>query len=160
MNLLMVVAVIGAAAISEWFEDATVAFLFAVSLLLESWSVGRARRAIASLMSLTPPSARIRDKDGQLKEVSPDKIDVGAIFIVRPGEKIPLDGNVLTGISSVNQAPITGESVPVEKQPGSEVYAGTINGDGMIEAESTKPCLLYTSPSPRDRTRSRMPSSA
>jgi Cd2+/Zn2+-exporting ATPase len=138
MNLLMVVAVIGAAAIGEWFEAATVAFLFAVSLLLESWSVGRARRAIASLMSLTPPSARIRDKDGQLKEVTPDKVDVGTVFIVRPGEKIPLDGNVVTGISSVNQAPITGESVPVEKQPGSEVYAGTINGDGVIEAESTK----------------------
>lgn len=139
MNLLMVVAVVGAAAIGEWFEASTVAFLFAVSLLLESWSVGRARRAIASLMSLTPPSARIRDKDGQLKEVAPDQVAVGTIFIVRPGEKIPLDGNVVTGISSVNQAPITGESVPVEKQPGSEVYAGTINGDGMIEAESTKP---------------------
>ena len=138
MNLLMVVAVIGASAIGEWFEAATVAFLFAVSLLLESWSVGRARRAIASLLSLTPPSARVRDKVGELKEIAPDKVDVGTIFIVRPGEKIPLDGNVVTGISSVNQAPITGESVPVEKQPGSEVYAGTINGDGVIEAESTK----------------------
>lgn len=138
MNLLMVVAVIGASAIGEWFEAATVAFLFAVSLLLESWGVGRARRAIASLLSLTPPSARVRDKVGELKEIAPDKVDVGTIFIVRPGEKIPLDGNVVTGISSVNQAPITGESVPVEKQPGSEVYAGTINGDGVIEAESTK----------------------
>ena len=138
MNLLMVVAVIGAAAIGEWFEAATVAFLFAVSLLLESWSVGRARRAIASLMSLTPPSARIRDIDGQLKEVAPDKVDVGTTFVVRPGEKIPLDGTVVKGVGAVNQAPITGESVPVEKKPGSEVYAGTINGDGVIEAESTK----------------------
>lgn len=138
MNLLMVVAVIGAAAIGEWFEAATVAFLFAVSLLLESWSVGRARRAIASLMSLTPPSARILDEDGQLKEVAPDKVDVGTTFVVRPGEKIPLDGTVVKGVGAVNQAPITGESVPVEKQPGSEVYAGTINGDGVIEAESTK----------------------
>ena len=138
MNLLMVVAVIGAAAIGEWFEAATVAFLFAVSLLLESWSVGRARRAIASLMSLAPPSARIRDNDGKFKEVAPNEVDVGTIFIVRPGEKIPLDGDVVSGISSVNQAPITGESVPVEKQPGSEVYAGTINGDGVIEAKSTK----------------------
>ena len=138
MNLLMVVAVIGAAAIGEWFEAATVAFLFAVSLLLESWSVGRARRAIASLMSLTPPSARILDEDGQLKEVAPDKVDFGTTFVVRPGEKIPLDGTVVKGVGAVNQAPITGESVPVEKQPGSEVYAGTINGDGVIEAESTK----------------------
>ena len=131
-------AVIGAAAIGEWFEAATVAFLFAVSLLLESWSVGRARRAIASLMSLTPPSARVRDKDGQLKEIAPDQVDVGTTFIVRPGEKIPLDGTVVKGIGAVNQAPITGESVPVEKQPGSEVFAGTINGDGVIEAKSTK----------------------
>ena len=138
MNLLMLVAVIGAAAIGEWFEAATVAFLFAVSLLLESWSVGRARRAIASLMSLTPPSARVRDKDGQLKEIAPDQVDVGTTFVVRPGEKIPLDGTVVKGIGAVNQAPITGESVPVEKQAGSEVFAGTINGDGVIEAKSTK----------------------
>ena len=138
MNLLMVVAVIGAAAIGEWFEAATVAFLFSVSLLLESWSVGRARRAIASLMNLAPPSARIRDEKGRAKEVSPDEVGVGTIFIVRPGEKIPLDGNVVKGNSAVNQAPITGESVPVDKQKGSEVYAGTINGDGVIEIESTK----------------------
>ena len=89
-------------------------------------------------MSLTPPSARIRDIDGQLKEVAPDKVDVGTTFVVRPGEKIPLDGTVVKGVGAVNQAPITGESVPVEKKPGSEVYAGTINGDGVIEAESTK----------------------
>lgn len=138
MNLLMVVAVIGAAAIGEWFEAATVAFLFSVSLLLESWSVGRARRAIASLMNLAPPSARIRDEKGRAIEVSPDEVGVGTIFIVRPGEKIPLDGNVVKGNSAVNQAPITGESVPVDKQEGSEVYAGTINGDGVIEIESTK----------------------
>ncbi len=138
MNLLMVVAVIGAAAIGEWFEAATVAFLFSVSLSLESWSVGRARRAIASLMNLAPPSARIRDEKGRAKDVSPDEVGVGTIFIVRPGEKIPLDGNVVKGNSAVNQAPITGESVPVDKQKGSEVYAGTINGDGVIEIESTK----------------------
>ena len=138
MNLLMVVAVIGAAAIGEWFEAATVAFLFAVSLLLESWSVGRARRAIASLMNLAPPSARVRDKHGHMTEVAPAEVSVGAIFIVRPGEKIPLDGNIVKGASAVNQAPITGESVPVDKQPGAEVYAGTINGDGALEVESTK----------------------
>ena len=89
-------------------------------------------------MSLTPPSARVRDKDGQLKEIAPDQVDVGTTFIVRPGEKIPLDGTVVKGIGAVNQAPITGESVPVEKQAGSEVFAGTINGDGVIEAKSTK----------------------
>lgn len=139
MNLLMVVAVIGAAAIGEWFEAATVAFLFAVSLLLESWSVGRARRAIASLMNLAPPSARVRDEHGHVTEVTPEQVSVGTIFIVRPGEKIPLDGNIVKGASAVNQAPITGESVPVDKQPGNEVYAGTINGDGALDVESTKP---------------------
>ncbi len=138
MNLLMVVAVIGAAAIGEWFEAATVAFLFSVSLLLESWSVGRARRAIASLMNLAPPTARVRSEDGQTMDVSPEFVMVGTIFIVRPGEKIPLDGSVVKGTSAVNQAPITGESVPVDKKEGSEVYAGTINGDGVIEIESTK----------------------
>lgn len=138
MNLLMVVAVIGAAAIGEWFEAATVAFLFSVSLLLESWSVGRARRAIAALMDLAAPSARVRDEQGQVTEVSPAEVSVGTVFIVRPGEKIPLDGRVIKGASAVNQAPITGESVPVDKTIDSEVFAGTVNGDGVIEVESTR----------------------
>ncbi|NOY29833.1 MAG: cadmium-translocating P-type ATPase [Planctomycetes bacterium] len=138
INLLMTVAVVGAAAIGEWFEAATVAFLFSVSLLLESWSVGRARRAIAALMELAPPSARIRDANGVEKEVPPKQVAVGTIFVVRPGEKIPLDGQVASGESDVNQAPITGESVPVEKVVGSEVFAGTINGDGSLEIECTK----------------------
>ncbi len=138
INLLMTVAVVGAAAIGEWFESATVAFLFSVSLVLESWSVGRARRAIAALMELAPPSARVRDASGAEKEVPPDQVVVGATFIVRPGEKIPLDGQVARGESDVNQAPITGESVPVEKTVGSEIFAGTINGDGTLEIECTK----------------------
>ncbi len=138
MNLLMVVAVIGAAAIGEWFEATTVAFLFSVSLLLESWSVGRARRAIATLMKLAPPSARIRDEQGRENEVPPNEVNLGTVFVVRPGEKIPLDGKIVKGASAVNQAPITGESAPVDKTIGSDVFAGTINGDGVIEVESTK----------------------
>ncbi len=139
MNLLMTIAVVGAAAIGEWFEAATVAFLFSLSLLLESWSVGRARRAIAALMDLTPPIARLREPDGGVQEVAPSEVPVGSALIVRAGEKIPLDGVVLRGISGVNQAPITGESLPVDKSPGDEVFAGTINGDGTLEIESTKP---------------------
>ena len=139
MNLLMTIAVIGAASIGEWFEAATVSFLFSVSLLLESWSVGRARRAIASLMELSPPTARIRTAVGDVKEIPPDAVEIGATFIVRPGEKIPLDGNITLGSSDVNQAPITGESVPVAKSVGSEVFAGTINGNGILEVECTKP---------------------
>jgi len=139
MNLLMTIAVIGAAAIGEWFEAATVAFLFSVSLLLESWSVGRARRAVAALMSLAPPTARVRDADRNEKEVPPEEVSVGALFVVRPAERVPLDGRVVRGASEVNQAPITGESVPVPKNPDSEVFAGTINGDGVLEIECTKP---------------------
>ncbi|MAT71421.1 MAG: cadmium-translocating P-type ATPase [Planctomycetaceae bacterium] len=138
MNLLMSVAVVGAIAIGEWFEGAAVAFLFSVSLLLESWSVGRARRAIASLMDLSPPTAHLRDEDGKISDVAPADVPVGSTVVVRPGEKIPLDGRVLIGIGGVNQAPITGESVPVEKEPGDEVFAGTINGDGLLEIETTK----------------------
>ena len=138
MNLLMTVAVIGAAAIGEWLEATTVAFLFSVSLLLESWSVGRARRAIAALMDLAPQMARVRDKQGSEKEIAVAEVQVGTAFTVRPGEKIPLDGLVLKGSSAVNQAPITGESVPVQKDEDAEVFAGTINGDGTLIIESSK----------------------
>lgn len=138
MNLLMTIAVIGAIAIGEWFEAATVAFLFALSLALEAWSVGRARRAVEKLMDLAPPVARILENGAQ-REVRPDNVPVGSLLLVKPGEKIPLDGNVVRGFSAVNQAPITGESVPVTKEPGAQVFAGTINGDGALEVESTKP---------------------
>lgn len=138
MNLLMSVAVVGAVAIGEWFEGAAVAFLFSVSLLLESWSVGRARRAIAALMDLSPPVAHLRDQSGDVQDVSPDEVPVGSTLIVRPGEMVPLDGRVLVGQTAIDQAPITGESVPVEKSPGDEVFAGSVNGDGLIEIESTK----------------------
>lgn len=139
MNLLMTVAVSGAVAIGEWFEAATVAFLFAVSLSLESWSVGRARRAVAALMDLTPPTVRLQRPDGGEEQVSPQKVSVGCLFVVRPGERIPLDGRVVRGTSEVNQAPITGESVPVSKKAGEEVFAGTINGDGALTVDCTKP---------------------
>ena len=136
MNLLMVVAVTGAMLIGEWFEAATVAFLFAFSNLLESWSVARARRAIGSLLDLSPTTVRVR-RDGQEQSVSPTDVEPGTLFIVRPGEKLPLDGVVKTGNSYANEAPITGESKPAAKEPGSKVFAGTINGDGALEVEST-----------------------
>lgn len=138
MNLLMTIAVAGAIAIGEWFEAATVYFLFALSLLLEAWSVGRARRAVEALMDLAPPTVRLITGGGEEREVPASAVAPGARFIVRPGERIALDGRVVAGSSSVNQAPITGESRPVLKEPGSEVFAGTINGDGAIEIESTK----------------------
>ncbi len=138
MNLLMVVAVCGAVGIGQWVEAATVAFLFSLSLALEAWSVGRARRAVAALMDLTPPTARLLDPQGHEEEVPPERVPVGARFRVRPGDRIPLDGRVVEGSGGVDQAPITGESVPVAKGPGDEVFAGTINGDGALVVESTK----------------------
>ena len=137
MNLLMTIAVIGAIAIGEWSEAATVSFLFAVSLALEGWSVGRARRAVEALLALAPDTVRLVVAQGHT-EVPAAEVTLGARFAVRPGERIPLDGRVLTGTSSVNQAPITGESVPVLKEPGIEVFAGTINGEGAIEVEATR----------------------
>lgn len=139
MNLLMTIAVIGAMAIGEWFEAATVAFLFSLSLLLESWSVDRARRAVAALMDLSPPTARLISPGGSVSEVASSEVSVGALLLVKPGERIPLDGRVIKGSSDVNQAPITGESAPAAKSPGSDVFAGTINGDGALTIESTKP---------------------
>jgi Cd2+/Zn2+-exporting ATPase len=139
MNLLMTVAVVGAAGLGDWFEASTVAFLFSVSLLLEKWSVGHARRAVESLLDLTPPMARLLRPDGSQAEVSPDQVPVGAILLVKPGERFPLDGRVIQGSSHVNQAPITGESLPITKSPGDVIFAGTINGEGALEVESTKP---------------------
>jgi Cd2+/Zn2+-exporting ATPase len=139
MNLLMTVAVIGAMAVGEWLEAATVAFLFSLSLLLESWSVGRARRAIKSLLDVTPPTARyLCPRDGDVRERPVGQIDVGVTVLVRPGERLPLDGVVTQGSTAVNQAPITGESVPVRKGPGDEVWAGTINETGAIEFRVTR----------------------
>ncbi len=138
MNLLMTLAVAGAMLIGEWLEAATVAFLFAVSIALEAWSVGRARRAVEALLDLAPATARVIE-DGRVSEVAADTVPVGARVSVRPGERMPLDGVVASGGSHVNQAPITGESVPVWKEPGSSVYAGSVNGDGAIEITTTKP---------------------
>ena len=139
MNLLMVVAVIGAVAIGELFEGATVAFLFALSLLLESWSVGRARDAVSALLDLAPETVRVMRDDGTEADVRAADVAVGTRFVVRGGDRIGLDGTVVEGAGSVDQAPITGESVPVPKEPGDEVFAGTINGEGTLEVWSTKP---------------------
>ncbi len=139
INVLMVIAVTGAIVIGQFAEAATVSFLFAVSLALEAWSVGRARRAVEALMELAPETACMLRPDGTETIVPPGEVPVGATLVVRPGEKFPLDGRVQRGETSVNQAPITGESVPVAKRPGDDVFAGTINEDGAIEIVTTKP---------------------
>jgi Cd2+/Zn2+-exporting ATPase len=137
MNVLMTVAVLGAVAIGEHAEGAAVAFLFSLSELLESWSVGRARRAIEALIELTPEAALIK-RDGQWHEVAAIDVHPGEIFLVKPGQKASLDGEVVDGHSSMDQSPITGESIPVEKNPGDIVFASAINAEGVLEVRATK----------------------
>jgi len=138
MNLLMTVAVIGAMAIGEWFEAASVTFLFALALLLESWSAARARRAIESLMEYAPATARVIGADGLRQDLPVEEVSVGAVVTVHPGDRIPLDGVLTKGSTTVNQSPITGESAPVAKGPGQEVFAGTFNNEGSFEFRVTR----------------------
>lgn len=137
MNVLMTAAVVGAMAIDEWGEAATVVFLFSLSELLESFSLGRARRAIRSLMELAPAIANVRRGD-TVVEVPVEEVEVGDRVVVKPGSRVPVDGTVSQGASSVNQAPITGESMPVEKNPGDELFAGSVNGEGSLEVAVSK----------------------
>ncbi|UWQ90835.1 cadmium-translocating P-type ATPase [Rhodobacteraceae bacterium M382] len=139
MNLLMIVAVIGAIVLGEYFEAATVAFFFALSLTLESWSVGRARTAVSALLDLAPPTARVIGPDDAEQDVPAVQVGVGDRFVVRGGDRIPLDGQVVDGAGAVDQAPITGESALVAKEPGDDVFAGTINGEGTLIVRATKP---------------------
>ncbi len=138
MNLLMVVAVAGAIALGEFFEAATVAFFFSLSLYLESWSVGRARNAVSALLDLAPPTVRLVRADGSEATVPAADVFVSDSFIVRGGDRIPLDGEVIEGAGAVDQAPITGESALIPKELGDEVYAGTINGEGTLKIRATK----------------------
>ncbi len=137
INVLMVVAAGGAAVLGQWSEAATVIFLFAVAQALESRTLDRARQAIRGLMELTPAEALVRDAAGE-RRVDANQVSPGAVIVVRPGDKIPLDGEVFAGQSAVNQAPITGESLPVDKAPGDPVFAGTINGRGALEVRVTR----------------------
>lgn len=138
MNVLMLAAIAGAIGLGEFSEAATVAFLFALSLVLESWSVSRARRAVEALMQLAPETACVLRADGTEATVQASTVAVGSTLVVRPGEKFALDGRVTLGETTVNQAPITGESLPVVKRRDDDVFAGTINQDGAIEVLTTK----------------------
>jgi len=137
MSVLMSVAVIGAALLGAWGEGAVVAFLYSASELLEGWTMGRARRSIRDLMDIAPKTARVETPDGP-REVPVEDILVGDVMVVRPGEKLAMDGRVLSGLSAIDEASITGESVPAEKGPGDDVYAGTLNTDGALTVEVTK----------------------
>lgn len=137
IDLLMLLAAVGAAALGEWAEGAFLIFLFSLAHALEHYALGRARKAIEALAELAPPVARAL-RDGREVETPVANVAVGDIVVVRPAERIPTDGKVRSGRSGVNQAPITGESVPVDKGPEDEVFAGTINGEGALEVTTTR----------------------
>lgn len=137
MNFLMTIAAIGAAAIGEWAEGATVVFLFSLGNALEGYAMEKTRQSIRSLMDLAPNEALVR-RGGQEVRLQVEQIVVGDVIIVKPGERIAMDGRVIGGRSSVNQAPITGESIPVQKALGDEVFAGTINEKGSLEVQVTR----------------------
>lgn len=137
INFLMTVAVIGAFAIGEFPEAAMVIFLFGLAEMIESMALDRARRAVQSLLEMAPDTAAVLQPDNTWKDVPATQVTVGAVVRVRPGERVPLDGKVRSGESTINEAPITGESMPVAKSPGDQVFAGTINGEGSLEFTTT-----------------------
>jgi Cd2+/Zn2+-exporting ATPase len=137
INALMSVAVSGALLIGEWPEAAMVMALYAIAELIEARAVDRARNAIKGLLDLAPETAESKQADGSWMSVAAAQVPVDAVVRVRPGARIPLDGVVLAGNASVNQAPVTGESLPVDKAPGDDVFAGTINETGTLELRVT-----------------------
>ena len=137
IDLLMVAAALGAALIGEWEEGALLLFLFTLSGALESFASDRTRQAIAGLAELRPDTARVR-REGVVVEIVVEELAVGDVVVVRPGERMPVDGAVVGGSSTVDQSPITGESVPVYKGVGDTVFSGTINGSGALELRVTK----------------------
>ncbi|WP_244140030.1 heavy metal translocating P-type ATPase [Caballeronia sp. BCC1704] len=137
INALMSIAVTGALALGQWPEAAMVMVLFTISEFIEANSLDRARNAIEGLMKLAPETATVKQADGSWFDVEAARVDLGAIVRVRPGERIALDGAVIEGRSTVNQAPITGESMPVDKGPGDNIFAGTINESGSFEFQVT-----------------------
>ncbi|MEZ4570147.1 MAG: copper ion binding protein [Thermomicrobiales bacterium] len=143
INFLMTIAVIGAAVLGEWLEAATVVVLFSIGEALEGFAMDRARHSIRGLMSLTPDEATVR-RDGLETTMAVSEIVPGDIVVIRPGGRLPVDGVIQSGSSMLDQAPVTGESVPVERGAGDQVFSGTINGSGVIEVEATQPASNST----------------
>ncbi len=137
IEMLMGVAAVVATAMGQAAEGAMLVFLYSISEAAEGYTEEKTRAAVKALMNLAPKVALVR-RDGHEVEIPVEDIEVGDVFIVRPGESVATDGEVLVGASSVNQAPVTGESVPVEKEPGDTVFAGSINGEGALEVQTTK----------------------
>ncbi len=137
IHLLMSLAVIGAIVLGQWPEAAMVVWLFGLSEMMESLSLARARDAIRALTQLAPETAQVRDAEGRWSSVPAAEVAIGATVRVPPGERVPLDGRLVTGRSSLNEAALTGEAMPVDKAPGDTLLAGSINGDGLLEMTVT-----------------------
>jgi Cd2+/Zn2+-exporting ATPase len=137
IDLLMLLAALGAATLGEWIEGAFLLFFFSLAHALEHYAMDQARGAIRALAELSPPTARVL-REGKELQLPVEQVVVGDVVIVRPAERISVDGEVRAGSSAVNQAPVTGESVPVQKSAGDQVFAGTVNGEGAIEITTTK----------------------
>ncbi len=137
VDLLMVLAALGAAAVGEWHEGAILLFLFSLSNVLQDYAIGRSRKAITGLFALYPQEATVKRGSDTLR-LKLDEIRVGDIVLIEPGERIPVDGLVVAGVSAVDQSPITGESMPVDKSTGEHVYAGTLNMQGILDVRAVK----------------------
>ncbi|MCC6802033.1 MAG: cadmium-translocating P-type ATPase [Anaerolineae bacterium] len=138
VDMLMILAALGAAIVGEWRDGALLLFLFSLSNVLQDYAIGRSRQAIRGLLKLYPSDAKVR-RGADVQAIKIEAIRVGDIVLIQPGERIPVDGIVRDGRSAVDQAPITGESMPVEKLPGDRVFAGTLNGQGALDVEALQP---------------------
>ena len=138
IDLLMILAAVGAASINQWMEGAILLFLFSLSNALQDFALEKSNRAIEALMELRPDTANVRMPDGTERTVSVDDVQVGDIVVVRPGERFPVDGRVHEGNTAADQSAITGESIPVDKQPGDEIFGGTMNTLGAVTVSVTK----------------------
>lgn len=138
IDLLMVLAALAAAAVGEARDGAILLFLFSLAGTLEAYAMGNTKRAVASLMALRPDEANVRTPDGQTKRIAVEAVKLGDVVVVRAGERIPVDGIILTGQSAIDQSSVTGESVPVDKTKDDPVFAGTVNGPGVLELNVTK----------------------
>jgi len=139
VEMLMVFAALGAAIIGYWAEGAILIFIFAISGALETYTLNKSHKEISALMELQPEEAWLLQDDGTSSKVSTDSLTIGAILVVRPGERIPVDGRITNGASSIDMSAINGESIPVMKETGDELFAGTVNLSGAIQIEMTAP---------------------
>ena len=138
VDMLMILAALGAALVDQWHEGAMLLFLFSLSNVLQDYAIGRSRQAIRGLLKLYPSEAKVKGPNG-VQVVKVNTIRVGDLILIEPGERLPVDGIVKAGRSAVDQSPITGESMPVEKGVGDKVFAGTLNQQGMLDVEALQP---------------------